>query len=284
MSNPAVAVIRSAAAGLRSGESRSIDCPICLGGRNKDKRTMGLGVMASGGVWYVCRRIKCGRKGWIDGPPPAARPVESTFVPRVFSDEIEELPDDVRDKIAALYGISAEAISANVGWNSTSERTVWKIVGPAGVIRGYELRHHVGITCAYRSKPLHYRHSPNPWIGYYRDESTEWGRGSSPLIWDASKREDDLLVVEDSVSALKVSKYFWAASIMGTNLSIDKAIELSKLSDRVIIALDRDATNKTREVIARYGFVLAGARMLPLRKDMKYWSYEEIKSLKHGEL
>ena len=85
--------------------------------------------------------------------------------------------------------------------------------------------------------------------------------------------------MEDVISALRVSEYSPAISLMGTSLTTEKATELRARPETIILALDRDATERSRYFIERYAFVMPGVKMIPLQKDMKYWSGPEIEEL-----
>jgi hypothetical protein len=237
--------------------------------------------MVSGAVVFLCHRASCNKTGKVDGNVTCHsdwnRPGPVEFVPRVYSGTIEELPDDVTTRLTNKYGISPETCRFNVRWNSDSKRTVWQIASPLGAVRGYELRDCFAVAGQDRAKTIHYRHSPDPWIGY--TSPIELGLAESWSGSEALAQHKILIVVEDVVSALKISPYTRAASLMGTSLSLEKAGELGKVSQNIILALDKDATEKARMLIQRYAFLVPNIRLLPLQKDMKYWSGPEIEEL-----
>lgn len=271
--------IRYAAIGLRTGENISIDCPFCRGGTNRDRRTCSIGRMVSGALVYVCHRVKCKEDGRIDSNGSYRQGIVAKrpeFVPRVYSGAIEELPDEAVTYLADCYGIRPEASRTHVGWDSNNKRTIWQIAGPNGAVRGYELRHLRPSARQGGPKSVSYRHSESPWIGYYPHTSYV---DSGSWVYAKDESQGLLIVVEDVVSALKVSEYTGAASLMGTSLTVEKVQELTGRNAEVILALDRDATEKARCMIQRYAFLMPGIRMLPLQKDMKYWSGPEIEEL-----
>jgi hypothetical protein len=236
-------------------------------------------------VAFVCHRAKCSKHGRVayggaggfvsSGSSGPERRDE--FVPRVYSGAIDELPEEYCAKFADKYGFSAETCRTNIGWDPDSKRSVWKIVSPAGAIRGYELRYCFGTPGPGWAKSVPYRHSPSPWIGHFWDEGTSFGRGDSSVR--EARRQKPLIVVEDVVSGLKVSKLSPAASLMGTGLTFDKVVELGGISDNIVVALDLDATEKARALVSRYSFILPQVKLLCLRRDMKYWSYGDIEEI-----
>lgn len=287
MNLAALTEIRHAAIGLPVGANVSIDCPFCKGGANRDRRTCSVGRVAPDSVAYICHRAKCeeardgghvpygGGGGFAQQIHQPERRDE--FVPRVYSGAIEELPDELSAKFTDKYGLSPETCRANIGWDSPSKRAVWKIVSPAGAVRGYELRYCFGTPGPNWTKSVPYRHSPSPWIGYFWDEGTSFGRSDSS-VWEA-RREKPLFAVEDVVSALKVSRIVPSCSLMGTGLTFEKVVELGGVSKNIVLALDLDATEKARSLISRYSFILPQVKILCLRRDMKYWSYKDIEEV-----
>lgn len=252
--------LRLHAAALGSGDSVKIVCPFCRGGRSGEE-SLSLTRTATGAVVYQCHRAQCPRKGRLDGSyglhdkgDGTRRPSE--FEPRIYSGAIEELPDEARDFFTGKYSFSAETVNRYVGWDPEYKRSVWQVNSPAGAVRGFELR---AIHDTRRPKTLHYRHSADAWVGYYGEITNQ------------------IVVVEDLVSALKVSSVCRSASLMGSHLSLEKLLDVAKISENIILALDRDATAKASAFCLRYALLIPDLRMMPLQRDLKYWTHEEIR-------
>lgn len=71
-----------------------------------------------------------------------------------------------------------------------------------------------------------------------------YGRSNHPFVCG---RGNSVFVVEDCPSACSVSNFSGALALLGTNL-LPSHIEVIKKYDKVIVALDKDATNKAIEM------------------------------------
>lgn len=127
-----------------------------------------------------------------------------------------------------------------------------------------------------------------------------YGDVSYPFIVAASKRPDisnvlsgklpktskdrQIAVVEDCASAASVSRVMDSCALLGTNLG---NIALSKLSGYsvVYICLDKDATKKAIQLQRDLLFFTEKPVIVPLDKDLKYCSVEEIRRrIEHGKM
>jgi hypothetical protein len=66
---------------------------------------------------------------------------------------------------------------------------------------------------------------------------------------------------------------------MGTNLNLDKLLDLLGVSERIVLALDRDATDKALEYAKRYALLAPDMRVLPLQRDLKYEDTTTIREM-----
>lgn len=279
----AYAELRLLTAALGSGETRSGEvCPFCRGGRTGEK-SLGLWQMQSGSVGYRCHRAQCGRSGRIDGGASyglhhqeSNRPKD--FEPRLFRGIIEEVPDVIFEYYTGKYGFSETALRATgFRWAPEYNRTVWEVRSPTGTIRGYELRSHRDED---RPKTIHYRHKADAWAGYVGL------RGGREQVWDDvgggghSGRNQTLILVEDLISAHKVSQVYPACSIMGSHLNIELIVDITRVNDeRLILCLDKDATQKAIGFQRRYAFLCPNLRVVPLERDLKYECPEKIREI-----
>ena len=87
-------------------------------------------------------------------------------------------------------------------------------------------------------------------------------------------------VVEDIPSAVRVSKYANAVALLGTRLSYARAAELGEYSTLpLVIALDQDATELAFQHALRFSLILKTPKVLPLEKDFKDMTEEELKGI-----
>lgn len=245
----------------QQGEKQT--CPFCGGGREREKSLDIVRFEGNSGA-YQCKRANCGKEGYIGKRygthyTPANRP--PAFRPRNFSGTIEKVPDDIAKHYTDKYGwTEREFAESGCGWSPEYNRSVWKICSPTGAIRGFELRSHRDED---RPKTLHYRHSADAWVGYY-------GLG---------ERQGLVVAVEDCLSAYKVGRVYPAASIMGSHLTFDMLVDLMKVSENIVLCLDRDATTKAEKFAKRFAFICPNLIHVPLQRDLKYEREEAIKEI-----
>lgn len=266
--------LRILLASLVEGEQRSGEiCPHCGGGRSREGSLSIVRHSWNSGA-YKCNRAACGKEGWIGERygthyAPVVKPKE--WEPRIYDGTTEEVPDDVRRTYCDKYGWSEEDFAATgCGWSPEYRRTVWKVRSPTGVVRGIELR---TLNPQSRTKTLHYRHTADPWVGYVGISG-----GSDPRQGGNSGR-GTLIAVEDLLSAYRVGQVYPAASIMGSHLTFETLMDLMKVSENIVLVLDRDATTKAEKFAKRFSFLCPGFVHIPITRDLKYESPERIKEI-----
>lgn len=84
-------------------------------------------------------------------------------------------------------------------------------------------------------------------------------------------------VVEDSISAIKVSRVMDCAPLLGANLSIHKVRMLSRYYDNLYLWLDNDKIKEMMKFQARYTHFFKSVKIIISDKDPKYYLTEEIK-------
>lgn len=281
-------------------ETRKEICPFCHGGRSGEVSLSVTRFPSNSGA-YQCKRASCGKEGWIgERYGTHYKPVvqQKEWEPRIYDGTIEELPDDIANEYANKYGWSPEEVrSSGVGWSPEYRRTVWKINSATGVVRGIELR---SLNVAARAKTLHFRHSADPWVGYCGLErevrpgagdatcaaGAQGGRsGSGAYVvgGDGSglvRPTDQVLVaVEDLLSAYRVGQVYPCATIMGSHLTFETLMDLMKVSERIVLCLDRDATEKAEKFAKRFSFLCPSFVHIPLQRDLKYESPDGIREI-----
>jgi hypothetical protein len=238
-------------------------CPFCGGGR-KGERSLDIFHHQGGSGAYQCKRAQCGKEGYIGDSfgthyTPQQRPKE--FEPRIFDGLAEDVPEDVREYYLRKYGWSREDFDrTGCRWSYEYHRTVWQVRAPDGTLRGIELRSHYDKD---RAKTLHYRHTSEPWIGYV----------------GVGRTQGCLVAVEDLLSAHRVSSVYPAASIMGSHLTFDMLMDMTKVSENIVLCLDRDATEKAAKIVKRYAFICPGLVHVPLLRDLKYENKDSIEEI-----
>jgi hypothetical protein len=66
---------------------------------------------------------------------------------------------------------------------------------------------------------------------------------------------------------------------MGSHLTFETLVDLMKVSEKIILCLDRDATEKAEKFAKRFSFLCPDFVHIPLTRDLKYESQASIKEI-----
>lgn len=250
-------------------------CPRCGGGRNRE-RSLSVTRLDALRLAYCCHRATCSAHGFIGGTPGSStgesKPIGENRSGRsqeLYTLETVGLGKDWKDKLSRNCGFTEDDIDW-LGWTEEagSGRLVVYIRDPDGKRRGIHTR---AARVGEKPKTRDYRESDSEWMGWYRNAT---GDGSP-------HNKSPIVLVEDVLSAAKVATAgYVSASLMGSNLTLGQLREVQTVSrDRpIILALDRDATDKALEIVSKYAF-LGNLIPLLLSKDLKYHTKEEIQKM-----
>ena len=87
------------------------------------------------------------------------------------------------------------------------------------------------------------------------------------------------MLVEDQISAIKLSPYYDSAALLSTNLSMAKVKEIRERKyERVYLCLDNDATAEAVRLAVSLRYKLPGLQIIGLEKDIKDYNEEEMDS------
>lgn len=247
-------------------------CPFCGGGRNGD-RGFSITRTDEATVLYICHRATCHRSGrvaaWGHRLPlldtsQEDRPKDKPFTPRVYTGDTGELDSEWLSEILGRYGLEpTEAARAMWRVGGDDGLLVCPVLSPTGIRRGVETRRSkTRPGSGGGAKTGTYKELDEPWMGWYR-----------------GIRADPVVIVEDLVSALKVSRWYQAVSLMGSHVGLDHVQEILGVTENAVLALDRDATDRAIEYIQEWRLLIPNFRMVHLSKDLKYQSDEEILTL-----
>ncbi len=89
---------------------------------------------------------------------------------------------------------------------------------------------------------------------------------------------DDAVIVEDCASACTISSIYTGVALLGTTMKDEYAIYLSKNFKKVIVALDRDATQKAFDLSKGLRYLI-DTEVKVLEEDLKYLDDTKIKEL-----
>jgi hypothetical protein len=220
-------------------------CPWCTGG-SKSEQSLSLGVSASGTLYFRCFRANCGKSG--------GKFIEANVTkkpPRYFTAECRFMETERQQWFVDKFGFCP----TDTRYAPLMDRYIYTVRGPRGKGRGFIARSFSGAE----PKVLTYNERPGePFIAWALQPRTDLG----PIV-----------VVEDWVSAEKVSQVAIGVALNGTHMGMDAACEIAEhsLSRPVIFALDRDAFAKSVQYASKYGGMFKNRpRVWRLDKDLKY--------------
>lgn len=269
--------LRHFAATVENGTTDRTMCPWCGGGESHEP-AFAITRTSEAEALYKCHRASCGRSGRLavwgfrlrqisfgEGQvSDSSAETGESFTPRLYTGDTLELGDEWATELLDLYEIRREEATRE-GWRT--ELGTGNLVVPVrshlGVERGVEVRRSkIQIPYAKGPKTSPYRVLDEPWMGWYRTIK------SGPTF-----------LVEDAISALKVSRHFQVVCLHGSHISLEMLIEIISVvgNKEMVLALDRDATSKALKFIVEWRFIAPNFRAVPLSKDMKYLSDKEIK-------
>jgi hypothetical protein len=249
---------------LAPGESRSGEhCPFCNGGDSREK-SFSVERKDDGKLVYFCHRAKCSRGGALDAQGSSILHGHAkTKVHKTFNEKTEILPDNKITVFEKVYGLTREEI-INAGFLWVPERNMvyHPVRGPDGVFRGQVLRNYV--TKEIRT----YKAFPDD-----RRPCIAWFPG--PKGFD----NNEVVIVEDILSALKFSRYHNAVALLGSSMSNEALLEIMQWSGKQYLALDKDAITTALKIAIRWS-VLLDIQVIQCERDPKYWSNVQLERMK----
>lgn len=87
------------------------------------------------------------------------------------------------------------------------------------------------------------------------------------------------ILVEDALSSIRVASICNGVGLLGTSFHIDVLTYINPITKYAWIALDKDATHKSLKIQKQLAPYI-DSRILPLEKDIKYYSETEMEQLK----
>lgn len=246
---------------LRLGESANGQlCPFCDGGTKKDK-SFSITRKEDGVLAYCCHRNKCNKAGFSNPNGSNLLQVlgDRTKEHEVFEEPTEALTKEQLKYFEKVYGITPEELGkARFLWASL-QRALWQpVYGPNRHYRGVVLRR-------YSSK----------WKRTYK--TLECAK-EPMLAWYRGPTAESVVIVEDILSALKLSRYHTTVALNGTGLSADACLEIFRNSAHQYLLLDKDAI-MTALLHERRWKNLLNITVVQCEKDPKYWDDDQLKQL-----
>lgn len=258
--------ILMSAAELEPGQRMRLLCPTC-GGGSSGELTLSVSVDDTGAVLWHCFRASCGASGRHGG----GRLIRERHTPRQqtarpFRGELQTLTEDQACFLHERIGWTEQHISmARPRWAPEEQRYAFPVFGPMGTRRGYVLRSYA-TNIGSAPKALTRMDVEEPHLSWYRFAS------DTPVT----------IIVEDIPSAVRAAMYVNAVSLCGTGAGPDYVNEISAHAQNVVWALDADATRLAVKLHRYNSLLFRDSRVLPLEKDLKDMSEEELAEVLGG--
>jgi len=269
--------IQSIAAGLEVGESCRKVCPLCNGGSTREKSlvvTRSRDTKAS----FICFRNNCSlNSGHVavftnDGKVLSAKskPVSKhSSEPLLFP-----LSEAAINLLRVKYGLEDSMIRHSGVRLTRDQRLAFPLKGPYGRSVGLVIRKEKELYLGARE----YSTIPKVW-NFVRDEDMYCGSWYQQHF-HKRKYSDTLVIVEDILSALRLTPYADVVALTGTNLLRPILEEIKdRKYGRVYLALDNDAIDKAFSIMRRLHNTIPNLRMLPLEQDVKNMSTENLEKI-----
>ena len=240
---------------MEDGETSALHCPFC----NADhENKLYLTKTGDGAGLYQCKRASCGAAGSLGEHTGTIRKIAPTFKPKLFTRSLSPLKAEHRNYLLDKYeitntrGIRYDAKEDVLAFDlQTAQGTGW------GVQTKYEWHRpeHRSKSCLYteRNVPkIHYEHPI--------------GRGTCVLV-------------EDWLSARKLSSIIPTVALLGTHLPEEAALDIRKYYDSLLLALDYDAVEKARKLREAWKGLFMSIDIVLLKRDVKDTAYHTLQQV-----
>lgn len=246
-------------ADLELGENKRTICPACRGGKSEE-RSLSITLGEDAVLRWQCFRAKCDLGAGTNAKTQAVVHTTPLVKPKKkFDGTVKDLNDYYRAWILEHWGIAEPE-----HWWYTPDyggRIAMSVRSPKFLHRGWVLRDIMGNA---QTKAL-----------TYIDQDEEG------LSWYKTNPNAPTVVVEDIPSAVRASMTgVNAVALLGTGVGVTRAIEIAENArNGIIMALDNDAIDLSFKWARKYSLLWGDVSVLPLAKDMKDMTEDELKEL-----
>lgn len=224
--------IREIGRGLCVGDRNRTICPYCNGGVGKEKS---FSVERIGtGLLFNCFRASCGKHGYAPADGLYQQVTEKRHEKaKEYQGDLERLPTRIIKILMGKYGLTyGEMRAASWRWVPDQHR-LWM---PVLTFNGWERGAVAKALGDQNPKVLTYKYSDGPNISWH------WsGTSTTPIV-----------LVEDIISAVKVSRHATAVALLGVHLNMEMVSELGRFTSDIILALDPDAKKVALKLTEKY--------------------------------
>jgi hypothetical protein len=246
--------------GLGRGQTERDVCVVCGGGDSKEK-SFSVSRDEKGNIFWVCFRASCGFQGRLMVGPRVGLPEFVQRRPhatrlRFFNKDLTELSNEQKEFFKQEFDLVDRT---GVKYCPEMDRYAISVLGPLGEMRGWVLR----AFDNREPKTLSFPHRDEPFMSW---------------TWKLGSESQDVVVVEDQMSAFKVREAgFRALALLGTHINYDRAYEIASQGRVIHLALDKGTMPRMLVYRDKYGPVWDTVKIWQLDKDLKYVSRKRIK-------
>jgi hypothetical protein len=232
---------------------------------------------------YICHRNSCvwASRGVLNlsGAARALPGVKPKPKPKEFLHPTQPLSDANKKYLLEMYELSEEVLAAyRVCETEAHQMLVMPTYNDKGVQQGHMMKK--GVFPA-GSKAYTYHGLESDGMSWYNVKPT-YTIPKDKLAGAHMKKpffDDALVIVEDTLSAMKANAFIPAIALLGTSMSAEQAQKIATMKFKVVLlALDADASAKAVRLATRYRTVLP-MRVVLLKKDIKDMTYAEVATL-----
>lgn len=272
--------IKLSAASLAINETtRDIECPFCPIG---DKESHSFAVTRTEhGLLYQCYRAKCDGKGFISSNTSELYEYKKKeFEPKYFTRPLTRIHARMRRWLMQEYNLTSQDIANNhFRW----DKTVGYLHMPITDWLGREIG-----ACIKKLPSTFISDDTN--MDYYRTQQKAihyWFNDCPKLYFPvfsnyyrSDGQFDNLVLVEDIISAVRVSQFTPCIALLGHHLNEAMVTELRKHTRKIILALDADTWEmgeaKPLKYKKEFEFYFDEFKVVKITKDPKSLSNEEL--------
>lgn len=254
--------IKDEALDLDVDESKVMYCPFC---DNAPPYQPSMSITrVDSGILYHCFRAGCGESGHLGSIPSSMMKKEKVedFTSKPFTHPTRNLTVEEMQFLSGKYDLTVEEIEDNeIKWMRDKKGICMPLYTRSGSKFGYCTKYWE--TQQYKSILYKQANYPNLHWAY--------AGNMDPYGWGT------LVLVEDIISAIRVSRFAQGVALLGTDIDSDKALALSEASPHhVIYALDPDATGKAAMLQREFNLFFKSSRVAALSCDPKDMDHDQL--------
>jgi len=213
-----------------------------------------------GDILFKCHRASCGVRGRTGTNGHAAVTTAPTFQPQRIAPE-----EPLSKRVSQLPMLDSEILHEQLGM--AKGRVLFPVTSHTGALLGHVARRYSWLSNVAGPKSLNYIESNEyPWLHF-------------PYACRMNLA-DEVVLVEDCLSAIVVSRLRPCVSMMGTHLTMEAVQYLLDIGiTKVRIALDADATAQAVKLRDKWDLYFAECSVIILQKDAKDMNGDELQEV-----